>query len=323
MAGNSFGKLFRVTSFGESHGPAIGCIVDGCPPGLPIDAAGIQRALDRRRPRVVAALGQRREPDQVEILSGVFEGRTTGHPIALLIRNRDVRWIDYSRLDQLFRPGHAEYTYWHKYGINDHRGGGRASARETAVRVAAGAIASAWLGPRYGVEVRGWLSRIGSLELPFRDASDLAASPRFVADARLEPLVEALLADYRESGDSVGAEVALTLALPEALADRAPAWRGLLGKALMSVNAVKAVEFDEAEDALQIRVAVKPTPSVHLPRRTIDKAGRPAVLLTRGKRDPCVGIRAVPILEAMVWLGLADVMLRERAVQAGALTGGG
>ena len=326
MAGNSFGKLFRVTSFGESHGPAIGCVVDGCPPGLALDATRIQRALDRRRPRVVGALSQRSEPDEVEILSGVFEGRTTGHPIALLIRNRDVRWIDYSRLDQLFRPGHAEYTYWHKYGINDHRGGGRASARETAVRVAAGAIAAAWLGQRHGVEVRGWLSRIGALELPFRDSSELAASPLFVADARFEPRVEAVLADYRASGDSVGAEVALAVGLPGPLAAGRSAWQGVLGQALMGVNAVKAVEFnecDEGADALQIRVAVKPTPSVHRPRRTIDKAGRAAVLLTRGKRDPCVGIRAVPILEAMVWLALADLVLRERALHAGALTGGG
>ncbi|HJV25981.1 MAG TPA: chorismate synthase [Aromatoleum sp.] len=326
MAGNSIGKLFRVTSFGESHGPAIGCVVDGCPPGLPIDVRVVQRALDRRRPRVVGAVSQRSEPDAVEILSGVFDGRSTGQPIALLIRNRDVRWLDYSRIDQLFRPGHAEYTYWHKYGINDHRGGGRASARETAVRVAAGAIASSWLGAGHGISVSAWLSRIGTLELPFRDASDLAASPRFVADARLEPSVEALLADYRDSGDSVGAEVAIAIRLPAPLAERAGDWghdwQGLLGHALMGVNAVKAVEFDEAEDALQIRVAVKPTPSVHLPRRTIDKAGRPAVLMTRGKRDPCIGIRAVPVLEAMVWLSLADMVLRERAVHAGALTGG-
>lgn len=323
MAGNSFGKLFRVTSFGESHGPAIGCVVDGCPPGLEVDAGAIQQALDRRRPRVVAALGQRREADQVEILSGVFEGRTTGHPIALLIRNRDVRWIDYSRLDQLFRPGHAEYTYWQKYGINDHRGGGRASARETAVRVAAGAIASAWLGQRYGVSITAWLSRIGALELPFRDASDLAASPRFVADSRLEPAVEATLADYRESGNSVGAEVSMAVALPEPLAEWAAEWQGVLAHALMGVNAVKAVEIDADAGGFRMRIGVKPTPSVHLPRRTIDKAGRPAVLLTRGKRDPCVGIRAVPILEAMVWLGLADLMLCERAWHAGGLTGGG
>lgn len=313
MAGNSFGTLFRVTSFGESHGPAIGCVVEGCPPGLAIDTPLIQAALERRRPRLAGALSQRSEPDQVEILSGVFDGRSTGQPIALLIRNQDVRLIDYSRLDRLFRPGHAEYTYWHKYGINDHRGGGRASARETAARVAAGALARHWLEQRYGIAMSAWVACIGELELPFRDAAELARSPRFVADASREEEVEALLARHRADGDSVGARIALHILLPEPFDGLAEAWRDTLGRALMGVNAVKAVEFDETPGELQAKIAVKPTPSVHLPRRTIDKAGRPALLMTRGKRDPCVGIRAVPVLEAMAWLALADRVLRARA----------
>lgn len=313
MAGNSFGTLFRVTSFGESHGPAIGCVVQGCPPGLAIDVPLIQAALERRRPRLAGALSQRSEPDQVEILSGVFEGRSTGQPIALLIRNQDVRLIDYSRLDRLFRPGHAEYTYWHKYGINDHRGGGRASARETAARVAAAAVARQWLEPRYGIAMSAWVACIGELELPFRDAAELALSPRFVADASREEEVEALLARHRADGDSVGARVALRIHLPDPFDGLAEAWLETLGRALMGVNAVKAVEFDAAPGELQATIAVKPTPSVHLPRRTIDKAGRPALLMTRGKRDPCVGIRAVPVLEAMAWLALADRVLRARA----------
>lgn len=313
MAGNSFGTLFRVTSFGESHGPAIGCVVQGCPPGLSIDVPLIQAALERRRPRLAGALSQRSEPDQVEILSGVFEGRSTGQPIALLIRNQDVRLIDYSRLDRLFRPGHAEYTYWHKYGINDHRGGGRASARETAARVAAAAVARQWLEPRYGIAMSAWVACIGELELPFRDAAELALSPRFVADASREEEVEALLARHRADGDSVGARVALRIHLPDPFDGLAEAWLEALGRALMGVNAVKAVEFDAAPGELQATIAVKPTPSVHLPRRTIDKAGRPALLMTRGKRDPCVGIRAVPVLEAMAWLALADRVLRARA----------
>lgn len=313
MAGNSFGTLFRVTSFGESHGPAIGCVVEGCPPGLAIDTPLIQAALERRRPRLAGALSQRSEPDQVEILSGVFDGHSTGQPIALLIRNRDVRLIDYSRLDRLFRPGHAEYTYWHKYGINDHRGGGRASARETAARVAAGGVARQWLEQRYGVALCAWVACIGELELPFRDAAELAVSPRFLADASREEEVEALLARHRADGDSVGARVELLVRLPDVFEGVVGAWLGTLGRALMGVNAVKAVEFETAPEELRVRIAVKPTPSVHLPRHTIDKAGRPALLMTRGKRDPCVGIRAVPVLEAMAWLALADRVLRERA----------
>ena len=214
MSGNTLGTLFRVTSFGESHGPAIGCVVDGCPPGMELSAADIQRELDRRKPGTSRHVTQRREPDTVEILSGVFDGRTTGTPIGLLIRNEDQRSKDYGEIAAQFRPGHADYTYWQKYGIRDPRGGGRSSARETAVRVAAGAIARKWLRERYGVTVRGWMSRLGPIAIPFRDEAAIDGNPFFAPDPGVVPELEAYMDALRKAGDSVGAEVTVVEVLP-------------------------------------------------------------------------------------------------------------
>jgi chorismate synthase len=349
MAGNTFGTLFTVTSFGESHGPAIGCVVDGCPPGLKLTEADIQAELDRRKPGTSRHVTQRREPDTVEILSGVFEGKTTGTPIGLLIRNQDQRSKDYGNIAQTFRPGHADYTYTQKYGFRDYRGGGRSSARETAVRVAAGAIARKWLRERYGVFIQGWMSRLGSIEIPFVDAAHINENPFFAPNAAIVPELETYMDALRKSGDSVGAQIdVVARGVPpgwgEPVYDRLDAE---IAYAMMGINAVKGVEIgagfacvaqkgSEHGDEMTpngflsnhaggvlggistgqdivVRLAVKPTSSIRLSRRSIDLQGQPAIVETHGRHDPCVGIRATPIAEAMLALVLADQALRHRA----------
>ena len=349
MSGNTFGTLFTVTSFGESHGPAIGCVVDGCPPGLEITAEEIQAELDRRKPGTSRHVTQRREPDSVEILSGVFEGRTTGTPIALLIRNEDQRSKDYGNIAETFRPGHADYTYTQKYGFRDYRGGGRSSARETAVRVAAGAIARKWLRVRFGIEIRGWMSQLGPLVIPFEDEQEIDRNPFFAPSARVVPELEQFMDSLRKSGDSIGARInVVARGVPpgwgEPVFDRLDAE---IAYAMMGINAVKGVEVgagfacvtqkgsehgDEMTpdgflsnqaggvlggistgQHIEVSMAIKPTSSIRLPRRTIDRAGQPALVETHGRHDPCVGIRATPIAEAMLALVLIDHALRHRA----------
>jgi len=349
MSGNTFGTHFRVTSFGESHGPAIGCIVDGCPPGLELSEADIQPELDRRKPGTSRHVTQRRESDTVEILSGVFEGRTTGTPIALLIRNEDQRSKDYSDIAATFRPGHADYTYWQKYGIRDYRGGGRSSARETAVRVAAGAIAKKWLAKRYGIRIRGYLAQLGPIEIPYTDEEAIERNPFFAPDMASVPKLEAYMDELRKSGDSIGARLTVIARnVPpgwgEPVFDRLDA---RIAYALMGVNAVKGVEIGAGFAAVTQRgsehgdeltpqgfasnhaggilggissgqdivahVAIKPTSSIRLPRRSIDLTGQPVTVITHGRHDPCVGIRATPILEAMLALVLCDAALQQRA----------
>ena len=352
MSGNTLGTLFTVTSFGESHGPAIGCIVDGCPPGLSIGTADIQFELDRRKPGTSRHVTQRRESDTVEILSGVFEGKTTGTPIALLIRNEDQRSKDYSKIMDVFRPGHADYTYWQKYGIRDYRGGGRASARETAVRVAAGAIAKKWLHEKYGIVIRGYMAQLGPIEIPFRRWEDIDQNPFFVADNSYAEQLETFMDQLRKSGDSVGAKISVVaqgvpVGWGEPVYDRLDAE---IAYAMMNINAVKGVEIGagfasmtqkgtEHSDEMTpqgflsnnaggilggistgqdivAHVAIKPTSSIRLERRSIDKDGNPAIVETHGRHDPCVGIRATPIVEAMLALVLMDHALRHRAQNA-------
>jgi chorismate synthase len=349
MSGNTFGSLFRVTSFGESHGPAIGCVVDGCPPGLALCEADIQVELDRRRPGTSRHVTQRHEPDTVEILSGVFEGSTTGTPIALLIRNQDQRSKDYGKISSTFRPGHADYTYWQKYGIRDHRGGGRSSARETAVRVAAGAIARKWLRERFGIFVRGYLSQLGPIEIPLVDWSAVTENPFFAPDASIVPRLESYMDQLRKDGDSIGARITVMAEnVPVGWGD--PVYDRLdadIAYAMMGINAVKGVEVgagfaaitqrgSEHGDELTpqgflsnhaggilggistgqdivVNVAIKPTSSIRLPRRSIDLQGNPAIVETHGRHDPCVGIRATPIAEAMLALVLIDAAMHHRA----------
>src|SRR5438309_6380557 len=352
MSGNTFGTLFCVTSFGESHGPAIGCVVDGCPPGMALAAGEIQRDLDRRKPGTSRHVTQRRESDSVEILSGVFEGRTTGTPIALLIRNEDPRTEDYSSIADTFRPGHADYTYWQKYGIRDYRGGGRQSARETAVRVAAGAIARKWLRERYGVTIRGHLTQLGAKPIPFKGGEHVDANAFFVANDAIVPELEAFMDSLRKSGDSCGARVtAIAEGVPVGWGE--PVYGKLdadLAGAMMGINAVKGVEIGagfrsiaqpgtEHSDEMTpqgfvsnhaggilggistgqdivVSIAIKPTSSIRLDRRSIDKAGNPVIVNTHGRHDACVGIRATPIAEAMLALVLIDHALRHRAQNA-------
>jgi chorismate synthase len=352
MSGNTLGRLFCVTSFGESHGPAIGCVVDGCPPGLPLTDADIQRELDRRRPGTSRHVTQRQESDTVEILSGVFEGVTTGTPIGLLIRNVDARSKDYGKIKDTFRPGHADYTYLQKYGVRDYRGGGRQSARETAVRVAAGAIAKKWLRARHGIEVSGYLAQLGPIDVPFSSWDAVGSNPFFVADETVVPRLEAFMDELRESGDSVGARLTVIARhVPPGWGE--PVYDKLdadIAYAMMSINAVKAVEIGAGFAAVTQRgsehgdemtpngflsnnaggilggissgqdivvsIAVKPTSSIRLPRRSIDKSGAPTVVETHGRHDPCVGIRATPIAEAMLALVLMDHALRHRAQNA-------
>ena len=349
MSGNTFGKLFTVTTFGESHGPALGAIVDGCPPGLALTEADLQHDLDRRRPGKSRHVSPRREPDAVRILSGVFEGRTTGAPIGLLIENVDQKSKDYSDLMDRFRPGHADYTYHHKYGLRDYRGGGRSSARETAMRVAAGAIAKKYLRERYGVRIRGYLAQLGPIQPTKVVWEEVDNNPFFCPDpdqvAELEQFMDAL----RKSGDSIGARVTIIASgVPagwgEPVFDRLDAD---IAHALMSINAVKGVEIGagfasveqhgtEHRDELSpdgflsnnaggilggistgqdiiASMALKPTSSIRLPGRTINVQGDPVEVVTKGRHDPCVGIRATPIGEAMLALVLIDHALRHRA----------
>lgn len=352
MSGNTLGKLFCVTSFGESHGPAIGCVVDGCPPGMPLSEADIQPDLDRRRPGTSRHVTQRQESDTVEILSGVFEGRTTGTSIGLLIRNADQRSKDYDTLKDTFRPGHADYTYWMKYGIRDHRGGGRQSARETAVRVAAGAIAKKWMQQRYGVVVRGYMSQLGDIVVPFKNWDVVNTNPFFVADDSYVPQLEAVMDDLRRAGDSVGARITVHAHhVPPGWGE--PVYDKLdadIAYAMMNINAVKGVEIgagfasvaqrgsehgDEMTPAgylsnnaggilggissgqdIVVNLAIKPTSSIRVPRRSIDKQGQPTTVETLGRHDPCVGIRATPIAEAMLAIVLMDHALRHRSQNA-------
>lgn len=352
MSGNTFGTLFTVTSFGESHGPGIGCVVDGCPPGLAISEADIQIELDRRKPGTSRHVTQRREPDTVEILSGVFEGVTTGTPIALLIRNQDQRSKDYGNIAEQFRPGHADYAYWQKYGTRDYRGGGRSSARETAVRVAAGAIARKWLEQHFGVVIRGYMAQLGPVEIPFVSWDEIDSNAFFAPNQAIVPQLETYMDELRKSGDSVGARInVVATGVPvgwgEPVYDRLDAD---IAYAMMGINAVKGVEIgagfasvaqlgtvhnDEmtpegflsnnaggvvggissGQDVL-VSIAIKPTASTRLDRRSINKAGEAVVVNTHGRHDPCVGIRATPIAEAMLALVLMDHALRHRAQNA-------
>jgi chorismate synthase len=352
MSGNTLGKLFCVTSFGESHGPAIGCVVDGCPPGLALSIDDIQPELDRRKPGTSRHVTQRKEEDVVEILSGVFEGLTTGTPIALLIRNTDAKSRDYSKIKDMFRPGHADYTYWQKYGVRDYRGGGRQSARETAVRVAAGAIAKKWLNEHHGIVVRGHLAQLGPVSVPFKSWDGVYENPFFVADPAAVDELEVFMDRLRKSGDSVGALIR-TVAHNVPVGWGEPVYDKLdadLAYNMMNINAVKGVEIGagfaavaqkgtEHSDEMTpegfltnnaggilggistgqdivVNVAVKPTSSIRLTRRTIDKDGNATTIETHGRHDPCVGIRATPICEAMMALTLMDHALRHRAQNA-------
>ncbi len=348
MSGNTFGNLFAVTNFGESHGPAIGCVIDGCPPGMDLCEADIQGDLDRRRPGTSRYVTQRNEPDAVEILSGVYQGKTTGTPIALLIKNTDQRSKDYGNILETFRPGHADYTYLHKYGLRDPRGGGRASARLTAPMVAAGAVAKKWLKEKHGTSFRGCMTQIGDLAIPFESWSHVSQNPFFAPVADVQAL-EAYMDALRKSGDSCGARVRVCatqvpVGLGEPLFDKLDAD---IAWAMMGVNAVKGVEIGAGfgsvtqrgtthGDAisptgfktnnaggvlggistgqdLEVSVAIKPTSSIITPRDSIDVAGHPVQVATKGRHDPCVGIRATPILEAMLALVVMEHALRQRA----------
>ncbi|MGL5781224.1 MAG: chorismate synthase [Plesiomonas shigelloides] len=356
MAGNSIGQLFRVTTFGESHGPALGCIVDGVPPGMQLDEADLQHDLDRRRPGTSRYTTQRREPDQVRILSGVFEGQTTGTSIGLLIENTDQRSQDYSAIKEQFRPGHADYTYYHKYGLRDYRGGGRSSARETAMRVAAGAIAKKYLYEQFGITVRGYLAQMGDVKAEKIDWQAIEENPFFCPDPDKIEALDALIRDLKKDGDSIGAKVTVVaehvpVGLGEPVFDRLDAD---LAHALMSINAVKGVEIGDgfavvnqrgsehrdeitpegflsnhaggilggisSGQPLVAHLALKPTSSITIPGRSVNTRGEPVEVVTRGRHDPCVGIRAVPIAEAMMAIVLLDHLLRHRAQCGGART---
>jgi chorismate synthase len=352
MAGDTYGRLFTVTTFGESHGVALGCIVDGCPPGLPLEESDIQTDLDRRRPGQSRYVTQRQESDRVKILSGVFEGMTTGTAIGLLVENEDQRARDYTKIKDKFRPGHADYTYQQKYGIRDYRGGGRSSARETVMRVAAGAIARKYLAEKLGVRIRGYLAEIGHIRLEPRDLDSVADNSFFCPDPGRVAELEEFLTQLRRDGDSIGARInviasGVPVGLGEPVFDKLEAD---LAHGLMSINAVKAVEFGDGFKCVQQRgsehrdeitptgfaknssggtlggissgqdilvsIALKPTSSIQVPGRTIDTEGKATEIVTTGRHDPCVGIRATPIAEAMVALTLMDHYLRHRAQNA-------
>jgi len=352
MSGNTIGKLFTVTTCGESHGPALACIVDGCPPGLALTESDLQQDVDRRRTGTSHFVSQRKEGDQVRILSGVFEGKTTGTPIGLLIENTDARSRDYEKIKDRFRPGHADYTYQKKYGFRDYRGGGRSSARETVMRVAAGAIARKYLAERLGVRIGGYLSRIGALQLAAVAPAAAYENPFFCPDpARLVEL-EALIWKLREEGDSIGARITATASgVPAGLGE--PVFDKLdadIAHVMMGINAVKAVEIGAGTDAvgqrgsehrdeitpagflsnnaggvlggissgqdIVVHVSFKPTSSIQVPGRTVDLAGQPVEVVTTGRHDPCVGLRATPIVEAMLAIVLMDHYLRHRAQNA-------
>jgi len=349
VSGNSFGKSFVVTTFGESHGLALGCIVDGCPPGMELSEADIQGDLDRRRPGRSRHTTQRNEPDQVRILSGVFEGKTTGTPIGLIVENKDQRSRDYGDIKDKFRPGHADYTYQQKYGIRDYRGGGRSSARETTMRVAAGAIARKYLSERLGIGIHGYVAQLGPIVLSASDLSIVNDNPFFCADpGRLDEL-ETFMDELREQGDSIGAKISVLASnMPPGLGE--PVFDKLgadLAHGLMSINAVKGVELGAGFAAVTQRgsehrdelgadgfskndaggtlggissgqdilasIALKPTSSISVPGKTIDKSGKETEIVTKGRHDPCVGLRATPIAEAMVALVIMDHYLRNRA----------
>ncbi len=348
MSGNTFGKLFCVTSFGESHGAAIGCVVDGCPPGLELTEADIQPDLDRRKPGTSKYVTQRKEADQVRILSGVYQGKTTGTPIALLIENTDQRSYDYDKIKDVFRPNHADYAYVQKYGFRDPRGGGRSSARETAVRVAAAAIAKKWLRQKFGIEIRGWCAQIGEHPMAVKDWASVEQNPFFCGDVEMIPILEAYIDQLRRDGDSVGARVnVIATKVPPGLGE--PVFDRLdadLAHGLMSINAVKGVEIGDGFGVINQRgttgrdemtpegflanhsggvsggistgqdivcsIAIKPTSSITTPGKTIDSEGNATEMRTTGRHDPCVGIRATPIAEAMVALVLMDHALRQR-----------
>ena len=352
MSGNTIGKLFTVTSFGESHGPAIGCIVDGCPPGMPLTEADLQEDLDRRKPGTSRHTTQRREADEVKILSGVFEGKTTGTPISLIIENTDQRSKDYSKISETFRPGHADYTYQQKYGFRDYRGGGRSSARETAMRVAAGGIAKKYLKEQCGIEVRGYLSQLGPIKSEKLDWSIIDSNPFFCPDADKVPEMEAYMDALRKEGESIGARIEVVATnvppgLGEPIFDRLDAD---LAHALMSINAVKGVEIGDGFACIDTKgtqfrdemtpvgflsnhaggilggissgqnvtasIALKPTASLRLPGKSINIHGEAIDVVTEGRHDPCVGIRATPIAEAMMAIVLMDHFLRHRAQNA-------
>lgn len=348
MSGNTFGKLFTVTSFGESHGAALGCIIDGCPPGLELSEADMQRDLDRRKPGTSRHTTQRREADEVKILSGVFEGKTTGTPIGLMIENTDQRSKDYSKISEQFRPAHADYTYMHKYGVRDYRGGGRSSARETAMRVAAGAVARKFLEQRLGIRIRGYLSQLGPIRAEKLDWDQVHQNPFFCPDADKVAEMEAYMDALRKEGNSIGARINVVAegvppGLGEPIFDRLDAD---LAHALMSINAVKGVEIGAGFDCIEQKgtehrdemtpegflsnnaggvlggissgqpivasIALKPTSSLRLPGRSINVHGNPCEVITTGRHDPCVGIRATPIAEAMMAIVLMDHYLRHR-----------
>ena len=349
MSGNTIGKLFTVTSFGESHGPSLGCIVDGCPPGLALTEADIQGDLDRRRPGTSRHTTQRREADQVRILSGVFEGKTTGTPIGLMIENTDQRSKDYSKIADRFRPGHADYVYQQKYGFRDYRGGGRSSARETAMRVAAGAIAKKYLKQSAGIEIRGYLSQLGPIKVEKLDWSIIESNPFFCPDPDKIQEMEVYMDALRKSGDSIGARInVIATGVPPGLGE--PIFDRLdadLAQALMSINAVKGVEIGDGFACVDSKgtefrdemtpegflsnhaggvlggissgqnvtasIALKPTSSLRLPGKSINLDGQPIEVITEGRHDPCVGIRATPIAEAMMAIVLMDHYLRHRA----------
>ncbi len=352
MSGNSIGKLFTVTTFGESHGVALGCIVDGCPPGLTLSEDDLQHDLDRRKPGTSRHTTQRREPDRVKILSGVFEGKTTGTPIGLLIENTDQRSKDYSDIAETFRPGHADYSYQQKYGIRDYRGGGRSSARETAMRVAAGAIAKKYLQQTQGIEIRGYLSQLGPIKIDKVDWAVIGSNPFFCPDVDKIAELEAYMDALRKEGDSIGAKIEVIAShvspgLGEPIFDRIDAE---LAHALMSINAVKGVEIGDGFDCVAAkgtafrdemtpegflsnhaggilggistgqdivaRIALKPTSSLRIPGRSINLRGESIEVVTKGRHDPCVGIRATPIAEAMMAITLMDHVLRHRAQNA-------
>ncbi len=351
MSGNTFGTLFTVTTFGESHGPAIGCVIDGCPPGLALSESDIQPDLDRRRPGTSRHVTQRQEPDTVEILSGVYQGATTGTPIALLIRNQDQRSKDYGNIVESFRPGHADYTYLHKYGVRDPRGGGRSSARLTAPVVGAAAVAKKWLKQHYGTEFFGCMRQLGDIEVPFQDWAYVHDNPFFAAtaDAALLARMEQYMDDLRKAGDSIGARIdvvarGVPVGLGQPLFDKLDAD---IAYAMMGINAVKGVEIGAGfasvtqkgsahgdsltpggfignnaggvlggiatGQEITVSIAIKPTSSIRTPRQSINVAGEPVQVETFGRHDPCVGIRATPIAEAMLALVLMDHALRHRA----------
>ncbi|HLU18674.1 MAG TPA: chorismate synthase [Pusillimonas sp.] len=349
MSGNTLGKIFCVTNFGESHGPAIGAVVDGCPAGMALTAEDIQLELDRRRPGTSRHVTQRQEADKVEILSGVYEGVTTGAPIGLLIRNTDARSKDYSDIENTFRPGHADYTYWNKYGVRDPRGGGRSSARLTAPTVAAGAIAKKWLAQQYQVRIRGYMSQLGPIVIPFESWDEVSNNPFYAPNAAIVEELEAYMDQLRRDGDSIGARI-------EVVAEGVPAGWGEplydrldadIAHAMMGLNAVKGVSIgagfesiaqrgsehgDEitpegfisnnaggilggisSSQPITVSLAIKPTSSIRIERRSVDKQGNPVQVKTLGRHDPCVGIRATPIAESLLAIVLMDHALRQRA----------